>query len=119
MARKAEEDCSCEASSPACTNVGKALSSSPLHRDDRAGPASRMRGAPNFAAAFVSLPLHSSHDKIGTPTPLLARPLRGPVTPTPPDRQPEPVLNEQTEVHMHTQTARTQAWLADLASIQS
>ncbi|KQN90776.1 hypothetical protein ASE90_16950 [Sphingomonas sp. Leaf67] len=35
-----------------------------------------------------------------------------------PDRQPDPVVNEQTEVHMQTQTARTQAWLADLAKIQ-
>jgi hypothetical protein len=54
---------------PSATNVGKALSSTPLHRDDRAGPASRMRGASNFAAACVFATLHSNHEKIGTSTP--------------------------------------------------
>ena len=57
---------------PCPTNVGKALSSTPFHRDDRAGPASRMRGAPNFDAACVFAALHYDHDKIGTPTPRFA-----------------------------------------------
>ncbi|WP_207774279.1 MULTISPECIES: hypothetical protein, partial [Bacteria] len=39
-------------------------------------------------------------------------------TPAHSARQPAPVVNEQ-EVHMHIQTARTQVWLAELASIQA
>jgi hypothetical protein len=77
-----------------------------------------MRGAPNFAAACVFAALHSGRDKIGTPTPRFAAAARS-LTPTPTDRQAAPVLGEQTEVHMHTHTARTQAWLAELASIQA
>lgn len=41
------------------------------------------------------------------------------MTPTPPDRQPASVSSEQKEDQMNIQTARTQTWLAELASIQA
>lgn len=65
-----------------------------------------------------SLRFTSPATKSAPPRPA-SRPLRGPVTPAPTDRQAAPVLGEQTEVNMHTQTARIQAWLAELASIQA
>lgn len=58
---------------PHCpTTVGKALSSTPFQHDDRAWPASRMRGASNFDADVRSAVLHFVHDKIGTSTPRVA-----------------------------------------------
>lgn len=77
-----------------------------------------MRGASNFDAASVLAALHYDHDKIGTSTPRFAAAARS-LTPTPPDRQPASVSSEQKEDQMNIQTARTQAWLAELASIQA
>ena len=77
-----------------------------------------MRGAPNFAAACIPLRCTSATTKSAPPRPAGAAASRS-LTPAPPDRQPEPVLNKQTEVHMLTQPARTQAWLAEFASIQA
>jgi len=74
-----------------------------------------MRGSPKFDAAFASLrPRQNRH-----PHAPLARPLRGPVTLDPTRSSVGIRLNEQTEVHMYVQTARTQAWLAEFASIQA
>ena len=103
---------------PCPTTVGKALSSTPFQHDDRAWPASRMRGASNFDAAVRSAALHFVHDKIGTSTPRFAAASRS-LTPTTPDRQTASVSSEQKEDQMNIQTARTQIWLAELASIQA
>ena len=68
---------------------------------------------PAFSLRFTTTPTKSA-----PPRPA-SRPLRGPVTPTPPDRQPASVSSEQKEDQMNIQTARTQTWLAELASIQA
>ena len=71
MARR-QKGVRCVAAPPCPTTVGKALSSTPFQHDDRAWPASRMRGASNFDAAVRSAALHFVHDKIGTSTPRFA-----------------------------------------------
>ena len=77
-----------------------------------------MRGAPNFAAAYGSLALATAPAKSAPPRPAGAAAARS-LTQAGPDRRSASVPNEQTEVHMYTQTARTQAWLLELASIQA
>ena len=72
---------------PCPTNVRKALSSTlsivTTGRSQRQGSA---------VPPILTRPsLRFDHDKIGTPPAPLARPLRGPVTLTPPDRQPASV----------------------------
>ena len=77
-----------------------------------------MRGSPNFAAVFAALRSTSTTTKSAPPRPARAAALRS-CDPAPARSSARIRLNDQTEVHMHVQTARTQAWLAELASIQA
>ncbi len=100
---------------PAPLDIRKVLSSTPFYRDDRPRPASRMRGSPDFVAAFASLrPRQNRHP----PRPACAAAARS-CDPVPARSSACLCFNFKTEVHMRTQTARFQAWLADLGSIQA
>ena len=77
-----------------------------------------MRGSPNFAAVFAALRSTSTTTKSAPPRPACAAALRS-CDPAPARSSARIRLNHQTEVNMHVQTARTQAWLAELASIQA
>ena len=69
-----------------------------------------MRGASNFDAACVPLRSTPTTTKSAPPRPA-SRPLRGPVTPTPPDRQAAPVF-KRTDGGSHAHSNRTHPGMA-------
>lgn len=92
---------------PQPTIVGKALSSTPHHRDDRAVQAARMRGAPNFAADFA--PLRPPQNRI--PHAPLARSLTRSCDPSAARSSGRP-RHQQTDGGSHANPDRTHPGMA-------